>query len=295
MVVTLDQTIELMGDHREMSKGYVLTHCPWHDDNSMSLLVFEDGWYKCLAHCEGSGPNGSGRIERLYEELANPGVIRRPKNGNKAYTAPPRLPTDIEDIERLVWKAHDELLRDDEKKWYLKQRGIEDRVEIAKLGWYNGWITVPIFAENRTVRGVYMRSTPPEEKISGLRFTQPEGQRPMMYCPNWRLLKSSPTAVVVYGMIDALVLSSLQLPVITTTGGSKSFDPAWLDEWRKPVVIVPDEEGDDMAASELAAALGWRAKILRLPYDDNIHDPADYAKDSVNKRQELAKLITSAL
>ena len=103
------------------------------------------------------------------------------------------------------------------------------------------------------------------------------------------------SVAVVYGMMDALVLSSLRFPTVTTTGGSKSFDPAWLDHWRKKVIIVPDEEGDDRAASDLAAQLGWRAKILRLPYDDEVHDPADYAKDSIQRKGELAKLIASAL
>jgi hypothetical protein len=288
MVVTLDQTIELMGDYKEMSQGYVLTHCPFHDDSQMSLLVFEDGWWNCLAEC------GSGRIERLYEELANPGLVRRPNGVNKNIR-PPILPTDREEIEQLVWRAHDALRREDEFKWYLRQRGVEDRIDTAKLGWYNGWITVPVFSENQTLTGVYLRATPPQEKVTALRFTQPTGQRPMLYCPDWRLWKSSMSVAVVYGMMDALVLSSLRFPTVTTTGGSKSFDPGWLDNWRKKVVIIPDKEGDDKAASDLAAGLGWRATILRLPYDEQVSDPADYAKDSVQRKGELAKLVASAL
>ncbi len=271
-----------------MSRGYLLLNCPWHDDSHASLLVYPDGWWTCLAEC------GSGRIERLYEELSNPGVVRRP-NGNNGYARPPKLPTDIEDIDRLVWRAHDALKRNDEFTWYLKMRGVENRIEIAKLGWHDGWITCPILTENQKVRGVYLRATPPQERITGLRFTQPVGQQPMSYSPDWRLLRSSPSMVIVFGMMDALVMSSLSVPVMTTTGGSKSFDPAWLDDWRKPVVIIPDKEGDDKAASDLAAALGWRATILRLPYDDDVSDPADYAKENVNRKQELAKLIAHAL
>ena len=296
MVLTLDTVIELMEDYTEMSRGYVLTHCPWHDDNQKSLLVFPDGWYKCLADCEGS--QGTGRIERLYEELANPGVMRRPvaKNGN-GHGRPPSIPkaSDRDAVEHLVWRSHDALKRNDEFQWYLRMRGVEDRIETAKLGWYEEWITVPVFTEDQTLQGVYLRSTPPQEKITGLRFIQPEGQQPMLYCPDWRLWKSSTSVVVVYGMMDALVLSSLRFPTVTTTGGSKSFNPEWLDGWRKPIVIVPDKEGDDKAASDLAAALGWRAKILRLPYDDDVSDPADYAKDTVKRKHELAKLVASVL
>ena len=281
-------SIQEMADATLMSRGYLLMSCPWHSDDHASLLVYPDGWWHCLAGC------GSGRIERLYEELSNPGVIRKP-NGKNGFTRPPRLPTNIEDIERLVWRAHEALRKNDEFAWYLKMRGVEDRIESAKLGWHDGWITVPILDKNQRVLGVYMRATPPQEKVTGLRFTQPEGQRPMLYCPNWQLWNSSPSVVVVYGMMDALVLSSLSVPVVTTTGGSKSFDPTWLDDWRKPVVIIPDKEGDDKAARDLAAALGWRATILRLPYDDTVSDPADYAKDNVNRKKELAKLIAHAL
>ena len=288
MVIQLDQIIELAGDYDEMARGYISMLCPWHDDNHKSLLVFEDGWWHCLAQC------GSGRIEVLYEELSSPGYVRKPR-GSNGYMRPPKLPTDIQDIERLAYMAHDALKRNDEFKWYLKMRGVDDRIETAKLGYHDGWISIPIFSENQKVRGIYMRATPPQQKVTGLRFTQPVGQNPMLYCPDFRLWKSSQSVAVVFGAMDALVLSSLRLPVVTTTGGSKSFDPAWLDHWRKPVTIIPDAEGDDKAASDLAAALGWRAKILRLPYDDDVRDPADYAKDNVNRKRELAKLIANSL
>jgi len=293
MVITLDQVKELVGDHREMSRGYIFAHCPWHSDESPSLLIFEDGWYKCLAECEGSGHNGTGPIDRLYEELSNPGVVRPHRNGHKAPL--PTVPTKLDDIESLVWKAHADLKANDEYKWYPKQRGIDDRIEVAKLGWWNGWITVPIFGEDSSIQGVYLRSTPPQEKVTGARFIQPIGQHPMLYCPDWRLWKASPSVAVVYGMMDALVISSLRFPVVTTTGGSKSFDPSWMDHWRKPVYIFPDAEGDDKAAADLAAELGWRARIIRLPYDDEVRDPADFAKSSVGRKDELMRLVGSHL
>ena len=100
----------------------------------------------------------------------------------------------------------------------------------------------------------------------------------MLYMPHQERVLLSSNVVVVFGMMDALTLMKLKLPVVTTTGGSNSFDPAWLNRFRKPITIVPDASGDDKASFDLAARLGWRGKILRLSYDEQVKDPADFAQ-----------------
>lgn len=294
-MVTIDQIIEIAGDYGDHLKSggqnsYISMHCPWHDDRKKSLLVFEDGWYRCLSgECAAVGRN-----ERLYEELNNPGYIRR--TGPVHHLSyPPKLPTDLNEISKLAWEAHEELLAKPELKWYLTMRGVDDRIETAVLGWYKGWITVPILSEAGDVLGIYARATPPQEKITGLRFTQPGGQKPMMYVPDWNLLQRAERLGVVFGMMDALVLSSLRYPVCTTIGGSPSFDAAWLDFWRKPITIIPDKSGDDRAALDLAKDLGWRAKIFRIDYPDGIEDPADFAKEQHGRKKDLAKILAKAM
>jgi hypothetical protein len=179
--------------------------------------------------------------------------------------------------------------------WYLEMRGVEDRVDTAKLGWYHGWITVPILSRNQRLTGMYMRSTPPQEKLTRLRFSQPEGQVPQLYCPDYRLWEASNSVAVVFGMMDALVLSSIRMPVITTTGGSNSFNPDWLNDWRKPAVIIPDANGDDIHAIDLAASLGWRGKVVRLQYDEQVSDPADFAKAAVGRKEDLIRQLVKVM
>src|SRR3990167_9371937 len=204
-----------------MHKGYLLLKCPFHDDRQPSLLVFPDGWFRC----KGAECGRTGRLEILYDALVAPGAA---PNGRAEHAKghPPRLPPteDTEAITRLVWDAHDVLMRNESFRWYLEMRGVADRVETAALGWHDGWITVPILTNDRLVRGVVLRATKMTQKMTGLRFAQPTGQRPMPYYPDWALVNKGGGALfVVFGMFDALALSSLRFPVVTTTGGSQTF------------------------------------------------------------------------
>ena len=72
-----------------------------------------------------------------------------------------------------------------------------------------------------------------------------------------------------------------------------SFSPAWLETIRKKVVVVPDAEGDDEYARKLAAQLGWRGKVVNLPYDETKKDPADYLAQEAGGggREELSRLL----
>jgi len=289
-VITLDNIYELSPGARKMSRGYLLTFCPFHQDDSPSLLVFEDGWFRC----KGAECGRTGRLETLYDALVSPGMSANGRTEH-AKSSPPWLPRadDTEAIERLVWDSHDVLLRNESFRWYLKMRGVDDRIETAKLGWYDGWITIPILNEDQKVGGLCLRATKLTQKLTGLRFYQPLSQRPMMYCPDWALLRRAGTVFIVFGLVDALALSSLRLPVVTTTGGSMSFSPAWLETVRKKVVIVPDAEGDDEYARKLAAQLGWRGSVVRLPYDETKKDPADFLAQEAGSggRDELARLL----
>src|SRR3990167_8810757 len=216
-VKTLDNIYELSPGARKMSRGYLLTFCPFHQDDSPSLLVFEDGWFRC----KGAECGRTGRLETLYDALVSPSAA---PNGRAEHARgrPPWLPKagDTEAIARLVWDAHNVLLRNESFRWYLEMRGVADRVETAGLGWHEGWITIPILTDDRQVQGVVLRATKLTQKMTGMRFVQLTGQRPMLYCPDWALVNKGGGALfVVFGMFDALALSSLRFPVVTTTGG----------------------------------------------------------------------------
>ena len=267
MIQELDPNAELRGS------GYLHMCCPWHDDAQASLLVYADGWYHCLGECLTSGP-----ISRLYAELSATGST---KQGTKDIPKgrPPTIPSDPGDQIRFVSNAHQTILRNNSFRWYIAQRGLEGRIEPCELGWHQGWLVLPVHSPHHDIDGIIMRSGPQAEKLTGLRFTQPMGQRAMMYCPDWSLLSKAEQCIyVVFGMMDALTLSELRLPVVTTTGGAKSFKPEWLEKYRLPIIVVPDK-GEEAQAYRLAKGLNWRGKVKALAYPTGYKDPNDYIKN----------------
>lgn len=282
--VTLDQIQELLPDAHRMSAGYLLVTCPWHDDSKQSLLVYPDGWV-CMGECQTSGP-----LWKLYAELSSPGTTKRGA-WSPVSSYPPRVPSDPEEQAQFVYEAHQSIVRNESFRWYAQQRGIEGRIESCELGWHEGWLVVPVKDRRGNINGIILRSGPQAEKLTGIRFTQPTGQRAMIYSPDWSLLSRKTEIYLVFGMIDALTLSELRLAVVTTTGGAKSFKTEWLDEYRKPIIVVPDT-GEEPQAYSLLTRLDWRGRIKVLKYPAGFKDSNDYLRNG--KREDLLKELIGA-
>ena len=274
MTVTLEQIYEHMPEAQLMGRGYLLAYCPFHDDSKKSLLVFKD-WYRCLG-CEANGP-----LHRLYAEILSPGSTRNHGADNFKGRAP-RIPSDPEGMAEFVYSAHDAILRNASFRWYLEQRGVAGRIETCRLGWVEGWVTVPVFDEDNNLQGVILRAGPYAEKATGMRFSQVEGQRSMLYCPEWALLRNSDNVAAVFGIFDALTLAELRIPVVTVTGGDRTFTAEHLTNLRKRIIIIPDKKAGE-AAAELSAGLGWRGKVKHLQYPNGTTDLNDYLTSGHSK------------
>ena len=113
-----------------------------------------------------------------------------------------------------------------------------------------------------------------------------------MYVPDWHLFKSCKKLAIVFGMFDALTLSSLRYGVVTPTCGDQGFNAEWLAGCRKPIRIFPDFGGEE-DAYKLAEKLGWRSKVICLPYPTDMKDCADYLEHG--KRDELQMILAKHL
>ena len=99
----------------------------------------------------------------------------------------------------------------------------------------------------------------------------------MLYCPDFKKLEKAKQAFIVFGMFDALTFDELGLPVVTSTSGKDTFDPAWLNDYRIPFWVIRDDKEEAMQ-SRLLAGLDWRGRPLRIKYPGRIKDPNDFLK-----------------
>jgi len=279
MAITLDIIRDILPQAKSYS-GYISGICPFHNDSKPSLMVYPDGFFRCL----GCGTVGS--FEKLYRALTG-------RNASRVIPVvedfkPPRLPTDLTEQEDLVEKAHYSLTRFEQLRWYLENRGVDGRIEACRLGWYRGWYVIPIYSKTGEYQGMMLRAGASIQKATGMRFVQPFGQKPMMYCPDWSLLESAKSIAIVFGMFDALALSELRIPVVTSIGGQDSFNPLWLESYRKRAIVLPDKD-EEKAGMKLSGRLGWRGAMLKLTYPPEIKDPAGFLE--LGKQQLLMSQI----
>jgi hypothetical protein len=273
-MITFSDLQSACGEVHEFA-NYFTAVCPFHDDRSPSLLVYKDGWFRCL------GCQKQGTWKTLWNKLKGQPLQIMPERRSR--WSLPGIPS--EGLEDACYQAHMDLIGFPSLGWYLEMRGLEDRIETNELGFWEGWYTVPVRDENGEFEGAVFRAAPHIQEATGLRYWSP--QHPLMFVPDWSLYHRAKPLIVVFGVLDALAVSSLRFPVATSTGGL-NFDPAWLDDCRSTICIIPDK-GEFAAARKLAAPLGWRAKVVDLDYPEGVKDPAGYLE--TGRRSELARLL----
>jgi hypothetical protein len=229
----------------------------------------------------------NGELNRGSRQLKSAG-------GRRVGWLPPA--SDLDALQKIAEEAHKALVDDwGQFTGYLKRRGLVDRIVPQMLGWYQGWVTIPIFDDFQlqfgrggNLCGLVLRATDAQQAATHKRYMIPLGSRPMLYVPDYRLLSSGQGIVVVYGMLDALSLCEMRIPVVTTTSGKDSFLAEWLDTYRKPIVVLPDK-GEEETGQRLARTLGWRGKCLKYNYPVGLKDPNDLlvAGEEQNLRRAL--------
>lgn len=263
--ITLESVVRKLVSVRDHGR-YVSATCVFHSpDNHPSMLVYPDGFI-----CLGCGAKGS--ISKLQKQLNG---WMPPANVGASKPTVHLLPTDLYELNEVYRTAHQTLLKfDDPLGLYLKNRGLHGRIVPQKLGYLDGWYIIPVFDEHKQLLGVVARAGQHVQDSTGARFNIPRGQQTLVYVPDYNIMESNDYLVVVYGMLDALSLCELGIPVCTPTSGKDSLHPKHLDKYRKRIIIIPDKNEEDTAI-RLRDGLGWRGDVLILDYPDNTKDPND--------------------
>lgn len=255
-----DQLQERLDGH--IYNNYFAARCVFHDDSNPSMFVYEDGYFTCKS----CGAKGS--LAKLNKHLGGKSVNTK-SHSNTVLPRWRKWEESFGDITGIAKHAHLSLKRYPQWMFYFKQRKIEQFVEQGFLGFIDGWATFPVFDQSHKVQNIVVRHT----KNTGTRYAiKPvEDKHPLLYVPNWGRVVASEIIYVVYGIIDAISLELIGLPVVTGITG-KSLSAELLKPLGKRFVIVPDEY-EEKDARLLANSLGWRAKVKCLHYEDGVKDP----------------------
>jgi hypothetical protein len=284
VTISFDDILRVRPTAKVFKRGmrrYAAMCCPYHADDRPSLMVYDDGLWNCL----GCGRRGLNRD--LYDDLVRAGP--EPPHAEAVAWVAPALPEDQTEKSRFAFHAHDVLMQHESLQWYLKNRGVEGRIEPCVLGWHNGWYTIPITDDQGDLLGLILRAGSHIQKATGQRFIQPRGQTAMLYVPSWHRFLTKHKVAIVFGMFDALSLDELGFAVCTTTAGMNSLRPEWFEKFgSKSYVLIPDK-GEEETAQAYTKRLP-RSTVLRLPYEARgLKDPADYLGNGHG--EELAKIL----
>jgi hypothetical protein len=197
-----------------------------------------------------------------------------------AFSAPPL--GDNPDLEDVCYQAHMDILAFPYFQWYMEMRGLQSRVEVNEIGYRQGWYTFPVVDRDYKFQTAVFRASPHVQEVSGVRYWCKS--TPHMYVPDWKLVLESDVLYVVYGILDALTLSDLRLPVVTSTAGNNTFNADWLDEFRRRIYIIPDKK-EESQALQLMRDIGSRSRMIRMDFPDGKKDVNGYYE--VGKGKEL--------
>jgi len=276
MTKTLDDIIDLLDQPHKYS-DYVACLCCFHDDESPSMLIYEDGYY-----CKACGARGS--LDYLHRKLSGFDTVSKvkiPVKFNRVMGLWKKWLGQFNDVETVCVNAHHYLLSNPSP--YLRRRKINSVVQSSYIGLIDSFFTFPVFDKEHKIIGAVARASPTIQ-TKQVRFSvSPDCNA--LYVPDWERVLESDYIIVVFGIFDALGLSICGFPVVTGIAGA-SFNAELLDEFRKPIYVIPDFH-EERQALALISQLDWRGTPLYLEFPDGTKDCAD-----IREQYDDEKLIS---
>ena len=171
----------------------------------------------------------------------------------------------------ILWKNG----RTERKYWY--DRLITDAtIDRFKLGYYEGWYTVPFFYEDQMVN-IQKRRDEPEKRIKAWY----RGVKPVLF--NKDIMNITSKVVMTEGLVDAILLNQYGIPAISKVGGSSTWNDNWLkffDSQKRIYLVFDNDEAGRKGAIRFANKLGeYRCRVYTFEDYPEKYDVIDFFKD----------------
>lgn len=170
--------------------------------------------------------------------------------------------------------------------WY--KRGFTDKtIEEFKLGYFDGWYTIPIYVDGK-LKNISMRRDKPKKMIKSFR----KGVGPLPF--NFDIIKYFTKVYFVEGPTDVISMVQNGLPAICTNTGTHYFNDQWLNYFtnvKRIFILFDNDEAGISGAKFMANRLGiYKCKIYCFWGFSPKYDPNDFFVDG-HTAEELKELI----
>jgi DNA primase len=177
--------------------------------------------------------------------------------------------------------------KDKAKREYWYNRGIEDStIDRFQLGWYNNFVTVPIFMEG-TFRNFQLRKDNPKTIRQYYK-----GVGALLY--NSSILSVVDRVYITEGLTDCLIMNQNGFPAVSHNDGAAGWKEEWFQYFirqKEIYVLFDNDSAGRKGAFKVAKNLGiYRTKIFTFEGFDEKDDCVEFFRQGGNK-EELEYLI----
>lgn len=177
--------------------------------------------------------------------------------------------------------------RNPERRRYWYDRGISDSsIDRFQLGWYNDYVTVPIFIDG-TFRNFQLRRDNPKKIRSYYR-----GVGALVY--NSDLLNLVDTVYITEGLTDCIKLNQERIPSVSHNAGAGGWQDGWFKYFirqKEIYVIFDNDRAGKNGVRKVCKNLGiYRTKVFSFDGYDDKYDCVEFFRDG-GTRDDLLDMV----
>lgn len=248
--------------------------CPFHQEDSPSLHVYDDGSW----HCFGCGAHGRDVIDFVGRYYHGPsydptthfvdvvdrlGALQIRPLPRQTVKPKPQVERQLAITLESVVEWHETM--PDTRRAYWHGRGLEDHtINTYLLGWDGKRYTIP--ALYRFVPfGIKRRIAIDINDGNDAKYVSVTGSRAGIF--NADILWEADSVIICEGEIDCMLLNQFGYRAVSTTAGANSWKPDWarLFSHISAIHILYDNDAAGRAGARLVQTSLRRAQIVILP------------------------------